>query len=294
MAHLHIPLVDLGLGHEALVARELADAPRPAEEEVRRAGLGEEEEHDDGDGRGRPDGLEERPAPGLCGDGEPRKQGAEGGYAALVAVYCVQEVDGLELTSAVGGSNPSHHGIRERYQAVNIPERRTARRQARRAEETSQEPQDHQAGIVLRKGRRDGQDNKQPHRSHVHRIPPDDWDFTQGGEDQRPNPVTQNVEREAEGGLDGADAKGPLDALLGGDVNGGRGVHDEGVEADDERDAEPLPIGPVVRVLRVVAVVPVDQDGTVSCALGDDGDGLGLLEAVVSLFLEALLGVSHR
>lgn len=67
-------LVNLALGHEALVTSELAQTASTAEENVCAAGLGEEQEHGDEDrGRG-PDGDEEGPSPAFNGDGETAKK----------------------------------------------------------------------------------------------------------------------------------------------------------------------------------------------------------------------------
>lgn len=78
MAGVQVVLVNLALGHEALVAGELAQAAGAAEQDVCAAGLGEEEEHADEDRGGGPEGLEERPAPGLRGDGETREERTQG------------------------------------------------------------------------------------------------------------------------------------------------------------------------------------------------------------------------
>lgn len=67
---LEVALVDFGLGHEAVVARQLAETLSAAEEDVGRRGLGEEEEHDEEDGGRGPKDLPERPAPAHGGDGK--------------------------------------------------------------------------------------------------------------------------------------------------------------------------------------------------------------------------------
>lgn len=84
--NLHVALIDLGLGHEAFIARELAKTLGAAKEQVGAAGFREQEEHDDGHGSRHPDGLVERPAPGLGGDGEAREEGAESSWIVLVTV----------------------------------------------------------------------------------------------------------------------------------------------------------------------------------------------------------------
>ena len=48
---LHVTLVNLALRHEPVVARQLADALCSTKEDVRRTRLGQEEEHEQGDGR---------------------------------------------------------------------------------------------------------------------------------------------------------------------------------------------------------------------------------------------------
>lgn len=75
---LHVALVDLALGHETLVAGELAEAAGALEEDGVAAGLGEEEEHEDEDRGGGPDGLVEGPPPALDGDGEAGKERTKG------------------------------------------------------------------------------------------------------------------------------------------------------------------------------------------------------------------------
>lgn len=72
-------LVNLALGHEALVASELAQAAGAAEQDVCAAGLGEEQEHGDEDGSRGPDGDEEGPSPAFYGDGETTEKRTQGG-----------------------------------------------------------------------------------------------------------------------------------------------------------------------------------------------------------------------
>lgn len=59
MGELHVSLVNLALRHEALVTGELADPLGSAQQDVGRAGLGEEEEHCNADGSRSPDGFVE-------------------------------------------------------------------------------------------------------------------------------------------------------------------------------------------------------------------------------------------
>lgn len=75
--HLLVALVNLALRHEVVVSGGLAEALGALHQESGSAGLGEDEKHDDEDGSRRPDGLEERPAPALDGDGETAKKRAE-------------------------------------------------------------------------------------------------------------------------------------------------------------------------------------------------------------------------
>lgn len=72
-------LVNLALGHEALVAGELAETAGAAEKDVGTAGFGEEQEHGNEDGSRGPDGDEEGPSPAFDGDGETAEKRAQGG-----------------------------------------------------------------------------------------------------------------------------------------------------------------------------------------------------------------------
>lgn len=74
---LHVPLVDLALGHEALATGELAQTAGALEQDGVAAGLGEEHEHDDEDRGGGPDGDVEGPAPAFNWDGEAGEERAE-------------------------------------------------------------------------------------------------------------------------------------------------------------------------------------------------------------------------
>jgi hypothetical protein len=76
---LHVALINFGLRQEPRVACELAQTLRAPEQDVRRACLGQEAEHEQSDGGRRPDGLEERPPPGLGRDGKAAKKRTEGG-----------------------------------------------------------------------------------------------------------------------------------------------------------------------------------------------------------------------
>lgn len=91
---LHVALVDFALGHEAIAAGDLAQATGTLEEDSVAAGLGEEEEHEDEDWSGGPDGDVEGPAPAFDGNGKAGEEGTESSWrnlSAMVAVKIVEE-----------------------------------------------------------------------------------------------------------------------------------------------------------------------------------------------------------
>ena len=59
LGELHVALVNLALGHEAIIASQLPDTLRSSKKQVGRARLRHKKEHDNGHGGGSPDGLEE-------------------------------------------------------------------------------------------------------------------------------------------------------------------------------------------------------------------------------------------
>lgn len=72
-----VALINLALGLEIRIARQLAQTLGAAEENIGRRGLRHGEEHEDED-RGRaPEDFPKRPAPALHDDGEARKQRAD-------------------------------------------------------------------------------------------------------------------------------------------------------------------------------------------------------------------------
>lgn len=176
------------------------------------------------------------------------------------------------LTSTVGGRDPGHHGIGQVEQAVHVAKRGTSRGQTRRAKEALQETQDHEAGEVVNKGSRDRDDDKEEHGDNVDWVTTDARNLAEGRKDERTNTVAENVEGETESRLEQGDVEFLYDALCGRGVNGRSGVDDKSVKTDDEGNGHALHVGPVVRVRVVIGEIPVDEDGTVLCALWCDGD----------------------
>ena len=138
--------------------------------------------------------------------------------------------------------------------------------------------------------RGDGDDDEEEHGDDVDGVAADAGDLAERREDERADAVAEDVEGEAERGLEGAHAELLHDAPGGGRVNGRGRVDDKGVQADDERNGVALAVGPVVRVGLVVGKVPVDEDGAVLGLLRRDGEGLLLLEIVQRVGLERRLG----
>lgn len=79
--HLHVALVNLALGHEALVSSNLADALSTTKENCGCASLREEEKHGNENGSRSPDRFVERPSPALDGDSEATQQRTKGSYS---------------------------------------------------------------------------------------------------------------------------------------------------------------------------------------------------------------------
>lgn len=261
-------LVQLRLRHEARAAGAAPEPTGPAEEDGGPTRLRERDQHAEEHRRRRPHALVQRPAPAARGHGEARQQRAQ-------------------RRAKVGRRDPRHHGVGQRRHRVHVAEGRAARGQARRPEEALQEAQHHQAGEAARQGGGDGQHHEEDHGGRVDGVPADAGDLAERREDERADAVAQHVQRQAERGLELRHVEPLHDALRRGRVDGRRRVHDKGVEADDGGDEAALPVAPVLRVLGVVAVVPVHEDGAVLCEPGNDGDRLHLFHGVRQLGLEA-------
>lgn len=96
-AGIEVCLVNFGLGFEARVAGEFAEALGAAEEEVRGEGFREEEEHGEEDGTAEPEHFPKGPAPVFCGDGEAADEGTEGLCKVLEESLCEGEVEDLPV-----------------------------------------------------------------------------------------------------------------------------------------------------------------------------------------------------
>lgn len=99
LAETDIALINLALGLEVLVAREFAQALRPAEQDVAGAGLGHRDEHQEEHRPRQPQDLPQRPSPAFDDDGETTQQWAQ-------------------RWRTEGGSDPCRKGVGEFEKAV--------------------------------------------------------------------------------------------------------------------------------------------------------------------------------
>ncbi|KAI6757465.1 hypothetical protein HG531_003290 [Fusarium graminearum] len=148
----------------------------------------------------------------------------------------------------------------------NITERSTSGSQTRRTKESLKESKNHEAGVVLDQRGGNGDNDEEEHGDDINRITTDARDFTQGRENERPGTVAENIERKTQRGLELTYTEGPHDTFCRGDYQG---------------DAETSVVGPVMRVLFIVAIVPVHEDVAIFGTLWHDGDRLNLFHIML-------------
>lgn len=186
---------------------------------------------------------------------------------------------------------PSRQEVGQLEEAVDVADRGAAGRETGAAEVALEKPEDDERGEIVDHGGRDGDDDEDAQRHHVRRVAADDGDLGHGSEDQRADAVAQHVHGQTQRRDVGRDAHLLHDHGLRGREDRRPHVHGQRVQVDLQHHEALLAPRPILRVLRVVRRVPVDQRDSVRGDLGLDrsaglvlqrllprGVGVGLLQ----------------